>query len=171
MTVHELSQLVLDWIKPLQLRVWPRRPVYAPRIKRHRATRVQWRTLAHRCRAITPTTSIASSYTQLSKFEASYRPSYAPRPTNVVDRSAVHQIWGHPGRKAVDQLESNLTGVQLTGDHMDCQCQIGIKARMTHIISRRPAESRARRPFYRIPIDLTYIVPVVEECLDGSKYG
>jgi hypothetical protein len=61
-------------------------------------------------------------YTQLSTFGASYRPSYAPKPTNVVDRRAAYQIWGHPGRKAIDKLEPNVTGVQLTGDHMDCQC-------------------------------------------------
>jgi hypothetical protein len=42
---------------------------------------------------------------------------------------------------------------------------------MTHIISRRPSENRARRPFYRIAIDLIYIVPMGEECIDGSKYG
>ena len=109
--------------------------------------------------------------TQLSTFGASYRPSYAPKPTNVVDRRAAHQIWGHPGRKAIDKLDSNVTGVQLTRDHLDCQCQTCIEARMTHIISRRPAESRAQRPFYRIAIDLIYIVPMGEECIDGSKYG
>ena len=48
---------------------------------------------------------------QLSTFGATHRPSYAPKPTNVVDRRAAHQIWGHPGRKAVDQLELNVTGV------------------------------------------------------------
>jgi hypothetical protein len=42
---------------------------------------------------------------------------------------------------------------------------------MTHIILRRPAESCARRPFYRIAIDLIYIVPVGEDCINGSKYG
>ena len=42
---------------------------------------------------------------------------------------------------------------------------------MTHIISRRPAESCAQRPFYRIAIDLIYIVPVGDECIDGSKYA
>jgi hypothetical protein len=42
---------------------------------------------------------------------------------------------------------------------------------MTHIISRRPAESRAQRLFYRIAIDLIYIISVGEECIDGSKYA
>lgn len=42
---------------------------------------------------------------------------------------------------------------------------------MTHIISRRPAESRAQRLFYRIAIDLIYIIPVGEECSDSSKYA
>ena len=42
---------------------------------------------------------------------------------------------------------------------------------MTHIISRRLAESCAHLPFYRIAIDLIYIVPVGEECLDGIKYA
>jgi hypothetical protein len=110
-------------------------------------------------------------HTQLSTFGASYRPSYAPKPTNVLDRRAAHQIWGHPGRKAIDKLEPNVTGIQLIGDHMNRQCQTCIEARMTHIISRRPAESRARRPFYRIAIDVIYIVPMGEECIDGSKYG
>jgi hypothetical protein len=40
-----------------------------------------------------------------------------------------------------------------------------------NIISRRPAQSRAQRPFYRIAIDLIYIIPVGEECIDGSKYA
>jgi hypothetical protein len=115
--------------------------------------------------------SLSLPQSRLSTFGASYRPLYALKPTNVVDRRAAHQIWEHPGQKAVDQLESNVKGVQLTGDHMDCQCQTCIEARMMHIISRRPAESRARRPFYRIAMDLIYIVPVGEECIDGSKYG
>ncbi|KAI1515853.1 Pol protein [Pyrenophora tritici-repentis] len=110
-------------------------------------------------------------HSPLSTFGTSYRPSYAPKPANVVDRRAAHQIWGHPGRKAVNQLESNVTGIQLTGDHMDCLCQTCTEARMTHIISRRPAESRAQRPFYRIAIDLIYIIPMGEECIDGSKYA
>jgi hypothetical protein len=59
----------------------------------------------------------------LSTFGTSYRPSHAPKPTNVVDRRAARQIWGQSGRKAVEQLESNVTGVQLRGDHMDCLCQ------------------------------------------------
>ncbi|KAK1918636.1 hypothetical protein P3342_001685 [Pyrenophora teres f. teres] len=107
----------------------------------------------------------------LSTFGTSYRPSYAPKPDNIVDRRAAHQIWGHPGRKAVDQLEPNVIGVQLTGDHMDCLCQTCIEARMAHIVSRRPSESRAQQPFYRIAIDIIYIIPVGDECIDGSKYA
>ncbi|KAF1828144.1 hypothetical protein BDW02DRAFT_618586, partial [Decorospora gaudefroyi] len=42
-------------------------------------------------------------HSPLSTFGASYRPSYAPKPTNV--------IWGHLGRKAVDKLESNVAGL------------------------------------------------------------
>ena len=115
-----------------------------------------------------PMSSLSS---HLSTFGASYRPSYAPKPANVVERRTAHQIWGHPGRETVDHLESNVTGVQLTGEHMDCMCQTCVEAHMTHIISRRPAESRAVRPFYRIAIDIIYIVPMGEECIDGSKYG
>ncbi|KAK1912620.1 hypothetical protein P3342_004556 [Pyrenophora teres f. teres] len=107
----------------------------------------------------------------LSTFGTPYRPSYAPKPDNIVDRRAAHQIWGHPGRKAVDQLEPNVIGVQLTGDHMDCLCQTCIEARMAHIVSRRPSESRAQQPFYRIAIDIIYIIPVGDECIDGSKYA
>ncbi|KAK1914257.1 hypothetical protein P3342_007503 [Pyrenophora teres f. teres] len=107
----------------------------------------------------------------LSTFGTSYRPSYAPKPDNIVDRRAAHQIWGHPGRKAVDQLEPNVIGVQLTGDHMDCLCQTCIEARMAHIVSRRPSKSRAQQPFYRIAIDIIYIIPVGDECIDGSKYA
>jgi hypothetical protein len=54
---------------------------------------------------------------------------------------------------------------------MDCLCQTCIKARMTHIILRRPSKSHARRPFYRIAIDLIYIIPMGEECINGSKYA
>ena len=54
---------------------------------------------------------------------------------------------------------------------MDCMCQTCTEARMTRIISRRPAESRAQRPFYRIAIDLIYIIPMGDECIDGSKYA
>lgn len=54
---------------------------------------------------------------------------------------------------------------------MDCMCQTCTEARMNHIISRRPAESRAQRPFYRIAIDIVYIIPMGEECIDGSKYA
>jgi hypothetical protein len=42
---------------------------------------------------------------------------------------------------------------------------------MTHIILRRPSESRAQRLFYRIAIDLIYIILVGEECIDSSKYA
>jgi hypothetical protein len=82
-------------------------------------------------------------YSLLSTFRVLYRPSYALKPTNIIDRRAAHQIWGHPGRKAIDKLEPNVTSVQLTRDHIDCLCQTCIKARMTHIISRRPSESCA----------------------------
>ncbi|KAF1828302.1 hypothetical protein BDW02DRAFT_616831 [Decorospora gaudefroyi] len=110
-------------------------------------------------------------HSPLSTFGASYRPSYAPKPTNVVDRRAAHQIWGHLGGKAVDKLESNVAGLQLTGDHIDCVCQTCTETRITHIISRRLAESRAQQPFYLIAIDLIYIIPMGEECIDGSKYA
>jgi hypothetical protein len=50
-------------------------------------------------------------------------------------------------------------------------CQTCTEARITYIISRRPAKSRAQRLFYRIAIDLIYIIPVGEECLDSSKYA
>jgi hypothetical protein len=33
----------------------------------------------------------------LGTFGASYRPLYALKPTNVVDRRAAYQIWGHLG--------------------------------------------------------------------------
>jgi hypothetical protein len=42
---------------------------------------------------------------------------------------------------------------------------------MSYIILRRPAESYARQPFYWIAIEIIYIIPVGEECIDGSKYA
>ena len=54
---------------------------------------------------------------------------------------------------------------------MECTCQTCIEAKMSHLISRHPSESQAQKPFYRIAIDLIYVIPVGEECIDESKYG
>lgn len=108
----------------------------------------------------------------LQSFGISYRPSYAPKPVHQIDQLTAHKIWGHPSKKAIEHLEANVNGISIIGDKLtDCTCQTCIESRLTKIVSRRPSADKATRPFYRIGIDLIYIVPMAEQCWNGDRYA
>ncbi|KAI0997602.1 hypothetical protein K3495_g10584 [Podosphaera aphanis] len=107
----------------------------------------------------------------LSSFGVSYRPSYIPKPTNTIDRQLAYQIWDHPSKKAIDNLEENVNGISVTKSELqECSFQICMEAKLTKIISRRPAQDKSTKPFYRIGIDLVYVVPLTEQCWNGDRY-
>jgi hypothetical protein len=54
---------------------------------------------------------------------------------------------------------------------MDCTSQTCIESRLTKIISCHSSADKATRPFYRISIDLIYIVPMSERCWNGDRYA
>ncbi|KAI0992162.1 hypothetical protein K3495_g16024, partial [Podosphaera aphanis] len=107
----------------------------------------------------------------LGSFGMSYRPSYAPKPVSKIDRRIAHQTWGHPSKKVIDMIEKNVDGISIIGGSVaDCVCKVCTETRLSKIISRRPADSKAVKPFHRIGIDLVYIVSMTEECWNGDKY-
>ena len=111
---------------------------------------------------------------KLSSFGTSLRKSYAPKSDSVITKVDAHTVWGHPSKKAVEHLPANTKGISLIpGDFPDCLCDTCIQSKMTQIISRRPSDSKATRPFYRIAIDLIYIVKRGKEweCWNGDRYG
>ena len=88
-----------------------------------------------------------------------------------MSRRAAHQIWGHPGIKTIDHLEDHVNGITITGgDIGECPCEACLQSKLTKIISRRPGEDKSTKPFYRIGIDIVYIVPVSDQCWNGDRY-
>jgi hypothetical protein len=92
-----------------------------------------------------------SQLTPLSSFGTSVRPSKAPRPDTVLLRKDAHNQWGHLSQKGVDHLPTACQGIQLIeGDqHPTGICDTCAQAKLTQIISRRPSDDHATRPFYR----------------------
>jgi hypothetical protein len=113
-----------------------------------------------------PQTALAT----LSSFAA--RRSYAPRPDKLLTRQQAHNMWGHCSKKAVEHLAGAVNGLSLMpGDFPDCFCDICAQTKLTQIISRRPSDNKATRPFYRLCIDLIYILPRDQQCWNGDRYG
>lgn len=107
----------------------------------------------------------------LNSFGTSHRPSQAPKTAFSITKRNAHQVWGHPSRKVIEVLEKHVDGVSITGEESEeSMCQVCAETRLSRIISRRPAESKATRAFYRIAIDLVYIVPMTDECWNGDRY-
>ena len=52
----------------------------------------------------------------------------------------------------------------------DCKCRVCVESKLAKIISRRSSEDKATKPFYRIGIDIVYIVPINEPCWNNDKY-
>jgi hypothetical protein len=89
----------------------------------------------------------------LSSFSTTYQPSKAPRPDQLVDARTAHQIWGHPGKKAIEKLATNVDGLVVEGDTDDF-CAICTESKLTKQISRRQQEDQAQEPFYRVSVDI-----------------
>jgi len=103
----------------------------------------------------------------LSAFGTTYRPSKASRPDQTVDAWTAHQMWGHPGKKAIKKLTANVNSLVVKGD-TDEFCTVCKESRLTKQISRRQQEDQAQKPFYRIPVDVIQIIPQGEACLNGD---
>ncbi|KAI1518290.1 hypothetical protein Ptr86124_003591 [Pyrenophora tritici-repentis] len=63
-----------------------------------------------------------------------------------------HQMWAHPGKKAIEKLTSNVDGLVIKGDTNDF-CAVCTESKLTKQISRRQQEDQAQKPFYRIAVD------------------
>ena len=103
----------------------------------------------------------------LSSFGTTYRPSKAPRPDQMVDAQTAHQMWGHPGKKAIEKLTSNVDGLVVEGDTDDF-CAVCTESKLTKQISRRQQDDQAQKPFYRISVDIIQLIPQGEACLNGD---
>ena len=106
----------------------------------------------------------------LSSFGTTFRPSKAPRRDQKISAMTAHQIWGHPGRKAVGKLTSNVDGLLIEGD-VDEFCSVCTESKLTKQISRRQQEDYAKKPFYRISMDIIQFVPQGEVCLNGDRWA
>ena len=104
----------------------------------------------------------------LSSFTTTYRPSKDPRPDQLVDAGIAHQIWGHPGKKAIEKLTLNVDGLVIEG-YTDDFCSICTESKLTKQISRRPQEDQARHSFYRVGVDIIQLVPQGESCMNGDR--
>jgi hypothetical protein len=100
----------------------------------------------------------------LSSFGTTYRPSKAPRPDQLVDSGTAHQIWGHPGKKAIEKLATNVDGLIVEGDTDDF-CVICTESKLTKQIS------QAQRPFYRVYVDVIQLIPQGGACLNGDRWA
>ena len=108
----------------------------------------------------------------LQAFHVSYKLSFAPKPPLVVDNRLAHQIWGHPSKKAIQELPNHVDGIKLDDSILyDCSCDTCLQSRLTKMISRRHSKGHATRPFYRIGVDLIYIAPRGHTCWNRDRYG
>ncbi|OCK83980.1 hypothetical protein K432DRAFT_389900 [Lepidopterella palustris CBS 459.81] len=99
--------------------------------------------------------------TRLRSLGMNYRPSIVAK----ADQQ------GHPGRRVIDKLETNVAGVRIIGQQSDETCSACTEAKLTRQIARRPQEDHAQRPFYRVAIDLIQLLPTGEACLNDDKYA
>jgi hypothetical protein len=104
----------------------------------------------------------------LSSFGTTYRPSKAPRPEQLVNARTAYQIWGHPGKKAIEKLAINVYGLVVEGD-TDNFCAICTESKLTKQISRRQQDDQAQEPFYRVSVDIIQLIPQGEVCLNGDR--
>lgn len=114
--------------------------------------------------------SLHSLQSELSTFGTQVRPSRVPKPPSLLDRKLAHQVWAHPGRQALEKLESATRGVQLQGEG-HCFCDSCKQSKLTRIISRRPQDAPATKPFERIGIDIIYIVPMNSQHFGTLRYA
>ena len=70
----------------------------------------------------------------LSSFGTTYRHSKAPRPDQQIDARTAHQIWGHPGKKVIEKLATNVDGLVVEGNTDDF-CTICTESKLTKQIS------------------------------------
>jgi hypothetical protein len=106
----------------------------------------------------------------LSCFGTTYRPSKALPPDQLVDARTAHQIWGHPGKKAIERLATKVDGLVVEGDTDDF-CAICTESKSTKQIYRRQQEDQAQRPFYRVSVDVIQLIPQGEACLNGDRWA
>jgi len=106
----------------------------------------------------------------LSSFGTIYRPSKIKRPDQMVDAGTAHQIWGHPGTKAIEKLPSNVEGLVVKASTDDF-CTVCTESKLTKQISRRQQDDQAQKPFYRVSVDIIQLVPTGEACMNGDRWA
>ncbi|KAL6414061.1 reverse transcriptase family protein [Ilyonectria robusta] len=87
--------------------------------------------------------------------------SRAPRPIQAADADLWHRRLGHLNPDALDQLVMTTQGTRIKGPTtINCKaCSLGKAERQ---VSRRRPKTTAKRPFYRIFLDLFALGPSFE---------
>ena len=83
-----------------------------------------------------------------------------------------HQVLGHPSYQALEHLQDATTGLNIgkngKGDPWTDDCVSCIQGKMKEDISRRPRTDQARRPFYRISIDIIQLQERGDVCYNSN---
>jgi hypothetical protein len=77
----------------------------------------------------------------LSSFGTTYRPSRVTGSDQIIDARTAHQIWGHPGTKAIGKLRSNVDGLVVKGSTDDF-CAVCTESKLTKQIPRRQQDDQ-----------------------------
>ena len=105
--------------------------------------------------------------------QRSSRPSKDPKPALEVTPLEAHHIYAHPGPSTIAHLESAVNGLRIKdGSHAPkwTECEDCIKTKMNELVSRRPPEVKATKPFERIAIDIIHLLPTGKQCYNRDKY-
>jgi hypothetical protein len=94
------------------------------------------------------------------------RTSRDPKPPRVDSADIWHLRLGHLGPEALERLVFSARNVRIRGIPKK-ECQICSISKASRIISRREPETRSRRPFYRVCLDLF----ILDIAYNGHKYA
>jgi hypothetical protein len=118
--------------------------------------------------------SVRPSPKALMAATAGYRskPSYAEKKPVKLSNDQAHRLLGHASYEAVSHLAQSADGVEISQEPGKSwkECEVCIETKLHKLISRRPAQSVAARPFYRIAIDLIQLQERGEQCYNGDLW-
>lgn len=101
------------------------------------------------------------------------KPSFRElRPLELTAEEA-HEVWGHPSPKTISKLEQAVDGIKIKDGTVAPtweNCTTCIEAKLHKLVSRRPPEETATRPFERLGIDLVQLRKTGERCYNGDVW-
>ena len=101
------------------------------------------------------------------------KPSRDDRKPLVVSQQEAHSLFGHISQKAVAQLERQVDGIKVIEQPKAPQwteCETCVQSKLHKLISRRPPREPAKRPFYRLGVDLVQLRERTERCYNGDLW-